>query len=204
MAGRAAVQQGESAMKKWFDRWHRQQRKMKVGMRGTYIYRTLGRRLLQSHLWAMDRGALAGGLSLGLFVAFTPTIPFQMLTCAIGALIFRVNLPIAWVACWITNPATIIPFYAAWYRIGEYMFGRFDFLSNMVDGLPLRGAIKQAILGGIYLWAGSMTFALPGALAGHVIVRLAWFVAGRVRPASEPGDEDADDSETIDELSQTP
>jgi hypothetical protein len=169
-------------MKKWLDRWHRQQRKMKVGMRGTYIYRTLGKRLLHSHLWAMDKGALAGGLSLGLFVAFTPTIPFQMLTCAIGALIFRVNLPIAWAACWITNPATIVPFYAAWYKIGEYMFGRFDFLGDMLDQFRLHRTIKQAILGGIYLWAGSMTFALPGAVAGHAIVRGLWLVGSRLRP----------------------
>ena len=172
-------------MKKWFDRWHRQQRKMKVGMRGTYMYRTLGRRLLHSHLWAMDRGALAGGLSLGLFVAFTPTIPFQMLTCAIGALIFRVNLPIAWVACWITNPATIVPFYVMWYNIGEYLFADFEFLGRLLDQFHLPGSLKQAILGGIYLWAGSMTFALPGAVAGHVIVRGAWFLGSLLLPRKD-------------------
>ena len=66
----------------------------------------LGERLHDPELWHLTRHSTAGGLSVGLFMAFMP-IPFQMLLAAPAAILLRVNLPIAAVSVWISNPLTM-------------------------------------------------------------------------------------------------
>ena len=50
--------------------------------------------------------AIAGGLAIGVFVAFMPTRGFQMLFAAFLATLFGANRPAAVLPVWITNPAT--------------------------------------------------------------------------------------------------
>jgi hypothetical protein len=51
---------------------------MKRGMRNGRIHRLLGDRIFHPHIWSFDERSLSGGLALGLFIAFTPTLTFQM------------------------------------------------------------------------------------------------------------------------------
>lgn len=106
-------------MTRWFKRWSAKQERMKRSLRDTYVYHLIGDRIFDRRVWKIDMNSLSGGLSLGLFVAFTPTVPFQMLLCAGGAILFHVNLPVSLVACWITNPLTVFPIYMTAYRLGK-------------------------------------------------------------------------------------
>lgn len=77
------------------------------------------RRYLDRHfLWQFNRKAVAGGVAVGLFLGIISPIA-QMLLAAIGAIIFRVNLPVAVFATFVTNPFTVPPMYFVAYKIGN-------------------------------------------------------------------------------------
>jgi len=62
--------------------------------------------------------AIAGGLGLGTFIAFTPTIGVQLILAVIFATFFNLNRPAAIVPVWITNPITVAPIYTFNYWLG--------------------------------------------------------------------------------------
>lgn len=75
----------------------------------------LGELLHDPNLWHLNRRSVAGGLAVGVFCAWVP-LPIQMALAGVIALALRVNLPLAVVSVWITNPVTIGPMYwSAWY-----------------------------------------------------------------------------------------
>ena len=62
--------------------------------------------------------AIAGGLGLGTFVAFTPTMGIQLILAVILATIFNCNRPASMIPVWITNPITVAPIYTFNYWLG--------------------------------------------------------------------------------------
>lgn len=62
--------------------------------------------------------AIAGGLGLGVFLAFTPTYGVQLLLAVLLATFFNLNRPAAIIPVWITNPVTIAPVYTFNYWVG--------------------------------------------------------------------------------------
>lgn len=62
---------------------------------------------------------IARGAAIGVFVAFTPTVGFQMLIAAVLATWCRASRPVAVVPVWITNPLTIPPIFALTYQVGR-------------------------------------------------------------------------------------
>ena len=165
-------------MKRRWKWWRRRQRLMRISLRGTQLHRALGDRIMHSHLWALDSQAVAGGLALGLFIAFTPTIPFQMFLCALGALFFRVNLPIALAACWITNPVTAVPIYLAERRLGKHLFAQFWILRSVLEPFRAKGRGGRFIEESTYLWAGALLFGTVSAVTANVLARLVGKIAG--------------------------
>jgi len=168
-------------MMRWFRLWRRKQGVIRRALKNTYLHRVLGERIFHSHLWAIDKRSLAGGLSLGLFVTFTPTIPFQMFLCTVGALLFRVNLPLALAACWITNPVTAVPIYLAGRRLGKQLFEETPLLLFALDHFNLEGRGRRFLEESAYLWAGCLIFGLAASLVGNIAVRLAGTLFGRLR-----------------------
>jgi len=66
---------------------------------------------------------VAAGFAIGMFVAITPTIPFQMVLSIFFATLFRVNRLVGIIAVWITNPITAPFVYYFNYVLGRYMLG---------------------------------------------------------------------------------
>jgi len=66
--------------------------------------------------------AIAGGLGVGVFIAFTPTIGIQIFLAIIVATICNVNRPAAIVPVWITNPVTVAPVYSFNYWLGSLIW----------------------------------------------------------------------------------
>ncbi len=62
--------------------------------------------------------AIAGGLAMGTFVAFTPTMGVQFIAVVVLATILNLNRPAAIVPIWVTNPVTVAPIYTFNYWIG--------------------------------------------------------------------------------------
>lgn len=66
--------------------------------------------------------AIAGGLGLGTFIAFTPTVGIQLILAVIAATFFDLNRPASMVPVWITNPVTVAPIYTFNYWLGCKFF----------------------------------------------------------------------------------
>lgn len=83
-------------------------------LKSNRFMRWFARHFLDKTVWKPTRHTFAGGLAVGLFVMML-VIPGQMPLAVLIAAILRVNIPIAIVACWITNPVTMAP--VAWWEI---------------------------------------------------------------------------------------
>src|SRR5258708_29485695 len=82
--------------------------------------RFLGTALHHPNLWHLNRKSVAGGTAVGLFCGLVPG-PLQMLSAALLAILFRVNLPVAVILTWYTNPLTIVPLYYIAYKLGMFV-----------------------------------------------------------------------------------
>jgi hypothetical protein len=106
------------------------------------------------NLWHLNRRSVAGGVAVGAFTGLIPG-PFQMISAAILSIWFRVNLPVAVMTTFYTNPFTIIPLYIVAYKIGEIATGHpsgpmptFDFTLGQGGWLTLAGDFMR--------WVGSL------------------------------------------------
>jgi len=85
--------------------------------------RVLSRRALRSIVTLHGSSeAIALGTAIGVFVAFTPTVGFQMLIGALLATLVGANRPAAMIPAWITNPFTIAPIFTATYWLGKFFW----------------------------------------------------------------------------------
>ncbi|PCJ57803.1 MAG: hypothetical protein COA79_15070 [Planctomycetota bacterium] len=73
--------------------------------------------------------SIARGVAIGLFIAFTPTIPLQMVLSILFAFILKANKTAAIVPAWVTNPLTAPPIFYLEYITGAYIL-RYDLLSK--------------------------------------------------------------------------
>ncbi|MCS6785483.1 MAG: DUF2062 domain-containing protein [Thiobacillaceae bacterium] len=137
--------------------------------------------LRHPNLWHLNRHSVAGGVAAGLFGGMIPA-PIQILTAALLAIVFRVNLPVAVATTLLTNPLTwpFIIVGAMW--IGTLVTGeqatalqpfQFDwFTGDFGRLLPelwgwLMGMGKPFALGLLIL-------AALAAAAGYLLVQFAW------------------------------
>jgi hypothetical protein len=133
------------------------------------------------NLWHLNRHSVAGGVCFGLIGGLIPG-PVQMLTAAILAILFRVNLPVALAATLFSNPFTWPFIILAAMAIGRAVIGgeavdisEFDFdWSNQrwADFLPHFWNWLWS-LGETFL-IGNSILAISLGVLGYVAVQLAW------------------------------
>lgn len=79
------------------------------------------RHMLHDHrLWGIRRKNVVPAVSLGLFVAFMP-LPGHYLLSALLALALRINIPIAVLTTFVSNPLTMGPIYYFCYKVGAFL-----------------------------------------------------------------------------------
>lgn len=64
--------------------------------------------------------AIAGGFSLGIFLALTPTIGVQLIIAVFLATMLKVSRPAALIAVMVTNPLTVPPIFTFNYWVGSF------------------------------------------------------------------------------------
>jgi uncharacterized protein (DUF2062 family) len=111
-------------------------------------WKAMTKPLFDRHLWLPCRDTVASGLSIGLFFSMMP-MPFQMVAAAIIAMRFRVNIPFAVAACWVSNVFTHVPIWLAQEWLGDWMtkslgFPMPGFLSKVHFQVPEAGEINAA------------------------------------------------------------
>jgi uncharacterized protein (DUF2062 family) len=67
--------------------------------------------------FSVSRRSIAGAIWIGVFVGLMP-LPGQTLIALLAAMMLRVNLPVAGITTWITNPITMVPFFYWEYSLG--------------------------------------------------------------------------------------
>ncbi len=139
-----------------------------------FVYNVFGKYILARDLWHLNRRSLAGGLSLGLFIALTPTIPFQMLLTCLGAIYFRVNLPVGLAACWVTNPFTAMPIYLTAWRTGKSIVTFMPFIAEFLTAYSSNGRTSTFMTNSLYLWTGSLVYAGLSAVMSNLLIKLFW------------------------------
>jgi len=144
------------------------------------LLKPFGGWLLHHNLWHLHRRSVAGGVAVGLFCGLIPG-PLQMISAALLAALFRVNLPVAVFTTLYTNPLTIVPLYALAYELGAWVSGAHNgaimtqpsfselhwhnLMSEMRDWLVMLG---EPFLIGLPLLAMGL------ALIGYFAVRFGW------------------------------
>jgi uncharacterized protein len=69
-----------------------------------------------------DPHYVALGMSIGVFVAITPTIPFHTILAVGLAVLFKASKPAAILGVWVSNPLTVVFLYIACYKVGHFFF----------------------------------------------------------------------------------
>ena len=141
-----------------------------------------GTLFLHPNLWHVNRRSVSGGVAAGMFAGLVPgSNPVQFALAALLAVAFRVNLPVAVAVTLYTNPFTIGPIYVIAYWIGKFLvpvesapFSHppgFDW-SNLAAWL--RALFEWSLSLGKPLAVGLVALAVGLAVAGYVVVQLAW------------------------------
>ena len=102
-----------------------------------------------------DPHFVAMGMAIGVFVAATPSIPFQTAIAVALAFILRSSKAAAAIGVWLSNPITFPVFYLASYKVGGLLFGisvAYDSGGEPVDILKLGAEVTiAAVTGGIII-----------------------------------------------------
>jgi len=141
-----------------------------------------GSLLRHPNLWHLNRRSVSGGVAAGMFAGLVPgSNPVQFAVAALLAVAFRVNLPVAVVVTLYTNPFTIVPLYLIAYEIGALIFRGDGAASSHAPGIDWShlGASIQAYFDWVLslgkpLAVGLLALAAGLAVAGYVLVQLAW------------------------------
>lgn len=139
-----------------------------------------GHWLQHPNLWHLHRRSVAGGVAIGLFCGLIPG-PLQMISAAILAVLFRVNLPVAAFTTLYTNPLTIVPLYALAYEFGKWVsgahkgvvmakpsFSELHWHNLMIELWDWLEKLGEPFLIGLPLLALSLAF------IGYIAVRVTW------------------------------
>jgi uncharacterized protein (DUF2062 family) len=152
-------------------------------VREVRILSMFGDSVFHPALWHLNRRSAAGGVAVGMFCGLIPG-PLQMLGAGIACVLFRVNLPVALVTTFYTNPLTIVPLYLISYQIGAFVLGssKLHPVTAPPDfdwSRPFRSAeaIGEWMVGlGPPLALGVFLLACLLSVLGYVVVRALWSV----------------------------
>jgi uncharacterized protein (DUF2062 family) len=145
----------------------------------TRLKRLFYERIVRPILFTQDTArSKAGGVALGMFIAFTPTVGIQMPIAFVAATVLGVNIPLAVAMVWLTNPLTVPPVYFSEYCVGTWLLGidtiasksefwhQWEEISVQYPGyLERMRHLAQAILGPLLV--GSLLVALILALVSY-------------------------------------
>lgn len=129
----------------------------------------IAHRVLEPKLWHLQHEAVARGVAIGVFWAFAVPVA-QMVGAAAHSIWWRANIPVAVGVTFITNPFTV----------GFWLWLAYKLGSLMLDAPP-RPTLDES--DGFLAWIASFgapallgmgIFAVGGALASYLLVKLAW------------------------------
>lgn len=95
-------------------------------------------------LWATHRRNVLRALALGIFICFIP-FPVHTALAGVTALYLRINVPVAILASWLSNPVTFGPMYYGAYRLGLALLGSPPAVARSEFSMPQLDVLIQDI-----------------------------------------------------------
>ena len=138
------------------------------------LLRYFGKLLHDPNIWHLTRRSTAGGVATGFFCAYIP-LPIHMVVAAALSILFRVNLPIAVICTWITNPFTFAPIFIFAYELGAKLLNRPARELNIE--LSLQWLTERLVIIWEPLLLGCLILAVISSLAGYFSIRLLWRIS---------------------------
>jgi hypothetical protein len=115
-----------------------------------------------------DPRKIAGGMALGVFIAFTPTIPFHMIGALTLAALLRVSPVTAFLGIQVCNPLTIPAIYLAAYKLGQFLvYGGKPLV--FPETFSLEAWLNVLWQGGVALQVGGVILAIPPAIVAYFL-----------------------------------
>ncbi len=128
--------------------------------------------------FAPTRRSVAGGLWLGVFFGMLP-VPGQTPLAVLSAFALRVNVPVAAITVWISNPVTFVPIFYLSYRIGTALMNIPAEL--WPDDISLDWLTNELAMRWKPLIYGSLVLATSAATAVYVLVNALWQASTMIR-----------------------
>ena len=130
------------------------------------------RHLLHDHrLWSIRRKTVVPAFSLGLAIAFVP-FPGHAVLASLLALFLRINIPVAALSTFLSNPLTMGPLYFGAYLLGSALLG--------IDPQPFEFEMSidwiRTVFTSIWLpmTLGCVLLGATSALIGYVVLDAFW------------------------------
>ncbi len=145
---------------------HKFQQHQQLGLLGDILH--------DPNIFHLNRHSAAGGVAIGLFLAFLP-VPGQMLLAALLAIYFHVNLPLAVVFVFLINQQKIPPLFYLSYKTGAFILQEspknitFDFSLHWFSEIFFD--IWDTLL------LGCLTLGGLSAISGYFIIKWLWRIA---------------------------
>jgi uncharacterized protein (DUF2062 family) len=138
---------------------------------GLWFLAPFGHLLHDTRLWGIRRRNVVPAFALGLFIAFMP-VPGHVLIAALVALALRINIPIAALTTFASNPLTIGPMFFLAYRVGLRLLSLrpqpFNFELSLVWFSDRFVLIWQPLL------LGCLLMGAASALIGYIALDMLW------------------------------
>ena len=134
-------------------------------------------------LWYIGRRGTCKAIALGAFICCLP-VPGHMVMAVLGALYWRINMPVAVAAVWINNPLTFGPIYYLGFVIGRFLLNPLHPTRDAHD--PVNQAIHLPELAHIWrrveeLLLGSVVEGVIFAIVAYLLFDVAWRLSIRGR-----------------------
>ena len=115
--------------RKFLNRFLPDQERLHAMLHGKWYMRPFDFLWHDPALWYISRRGTCRALALGAFIACLP-VPGHMLLAVLGALYWRINMPVAVAAVWINNPLTFGPIYFVAYKLGKWLLDPFHLTAS--------------------------------------------------------------------------
>jgi uncharacterized protein (DUF2062 family) len=115
-----------------------------------------------------DPQKISLGMALGIFIAFTPTIPFHIILSLALAQIFRISRVATLLGVWISNPLTIPLMYYLSFIIGKkILYPHLDL--SLPPTLDVRELLKLGWEINLALQLGGLVMAVPAGIIAYFL-----------------------------------
>lgn len=135
------------------------------------LLRPFAKLINEPRYWGIRRRTVVPAFALGLFIAFLP-FPGHPVWAMLIALAVRINVPVAFVTTFVSNPLTMGPMYLAAYHLGTYI------LDLEPEPFAFEMTLDWFLHTFVRYWQPmSLGGVLMGALAatiGYVVVDILW------------------------------